>query len=147
MTNRELARTARTFAYETNYSVQSATRDEVTQAVNLHDTSINHVRGRVAKAPWKREIGHEQSGGSRSKQFRFDMKAPNSRRERCSRCGSWAHWDRLCPALKLKCYICGKIGHFSTVCRQKRINAVQESQLVHDGKASANAGTKTEEVE
>lgn len=151
MANRDLARTARTFGHETNYIVQSATRDEAyqretTQAVNQHDDTINHVRGRELKAPLKYRRENEQVDETRNKQLRFNKYQgkylPNSRRERCSRCNSWAHWNRPCPALKLKCYVCGQVGHFSAVCRQKRINAIQESQLLQD----ANVEAKVEEV-
>ena len=40
----------------------------------------------------------------------------------CYRCGSQAHLanDRECPAKQQECHTCHKIGHFSTVCRQKQ---------------------------
>ncbi|XP_055522745.1 uncharacterized protein K02A2.6-like [Wyeomyia smithii] len=137
MSNRELARTARTFGHVTTFIVQSATRDEayqreITPAANGEDTTINQVRGRTSKAPLKREAEADQAGNSRSKQFRFNRDPPRGRRDRCSRCYCRAHWNRPCPALKLKCYSCGQMGHFSAVCRQKRINAVQERQTPRD---------------
>lgn len=139
MANRELARTARTFGYEANFVVQSATRDEAYQietaeVIQSYDGTINHVRGRMLGAPFKRESGHDHAGSSESKQPRFNRYTSSSRRERCSRCNKWAHRNRPCPALKLKCNVCGKFGHFAIACRRNRVNAVEDNNHPRDTK-------------
>ncbi|XP_062541054.1 uncharacterized protein LOC134209092 [Armigeres subalbatus] len=132
MSNRELARTARTFGHETNFIVQSATRDEAFQMEEARnkttqDVMINQVRRQLPSAPFKRRGGQDSSFGHRNKQQRLNISYPNSRRDRCSRCNRWAHWNRPCPALKLKCNTCGSTGHFAAACRQNRINIIQDN--------------------
>lgn len=147
MINRELARTARTFGHETNFIVQSGTRDEAYQveesrSEDTRETTVNQVRGQSSRISLKRRNENDSGFESRNKQFRPNKSFPNSRRQRCSRCNRWAHWNRPCPALKLKCNSCGITGHFAAACRQKRINAVQDNQEQQEGMVE----TKLEEV-
>lgn len=51
---------------------------------------------------------------------------PNNRskNEECHKCGK--QHDGVCPATKFKCFKCGKKGHFSNVCRSKKIQKKKE---------------------
>lgn len=126
MSNRELAKTARTFGHETNFIVQSATRDEAYQANNTYDSSVNEVFRRTSRAPVKRDGGFSRADGPHNKQSRINSRAGSSRQELCPKCNRWMHRKRPCPALKLKCNECGKFGHFAVVCTKNRINAIED---------------------
>lgn len=146
MANRELAKTMRTFGHDTNFIVQSATRDEAYQA-ELPQTScssydsVNQVYKRTSRVPFKRDGDDAKPGGSRSKQPRFNNRANNSQQQVCPRCNRWMHRNRPCPALKLKCNSCGVLGHFAVVCRKKRVHAVE---VTHSDNTKVEA--KEEEV-
>lgn len=153
MSNRELARASRTFGYETNFIVQSAMRDEAYQGDeirrdNVQDPMINQVRGPTFKSRFNGKRRGEDGGnfGSRDKQQRFNRSfndnLPTGRRQRCSRCNRWSHWNRPCPASKQKCNSCDVVGHFAAACRQKRVNAVQDAPVQQE----ALPETKMEEV-
>ncbi|XP_055633448.1 uncharacterized protein LOC129773822 [Toxorhynchites rutilus septentrionalis] len=103
--NRELAKAARTYNYDTTFVVQSATRDEA-----LHHSENQHQSWR-----WN-QIG----GGTRM---------ALQRHQRCSRCNRAAHGNQQCPAIDKNCNSCGRRGHFSATCRQKRVNTVQDRRL------------------
>lgn len=162
MTNRELAKTSRTFAYETNFIVQSATRDEAyqaeaVQATQTYDGTVNHVRGRMRSVPFKRRSGTDHAGGPQNKQPRLDKypgprldKYPaSSRRELCPRCNRWKHRKSPCPALKLKCDECGKFGHFAVVCTGNRVNAMEgsSSSPLRDRVRDTKSEAKEDEVQ
>lgn len=142
MANRELAKAARTYGYETDFVVQSATRDEAYQcevAQPAHDETINQVRGRL---PFKRTSGSGLAGGSQNKYLRRNKDQPSGRRERCSKCNRWAHRNRSCPALKQKCHECGSFGHYAVVCRKKRVNNIEDDSSLNEAKTE----TRDEEV-
>ncbi|XP_062710846.1 uncharacterized protein LOC134288930 [Aedes albopictus] len=132
MSNRELAKTARTFGHETNFIVQSATRDESyraepAQAGTTYDSVLNQVFNRAPfRASMKRYGSYGKFSEPRNKQGRFENRTVNSRQEYCPRCNKWMHKNRPCPALKLKCHECGTFGHFAVVCRKKRVYAVDD---------------------
>jgi hypothetical protein len=44
----------------------------------------------------------------------------------CKRCAHDSHRNGNCPAKKLKCYSCGKFGHFGKLCRgrQRQVNDI-----------------------
>ncbi|XP_062542266.1 uncharacterized protein K02A2.6-like [Armigeres subalbatus] len=151
MTNRELAKTARTFGHETNVIVQAATRDEAYQGETTRTASMNHhevinqVRSRVSRFTVKRE-NRSASNEPQSKQYRREGLRSNIRPELCTRCNKWMHRNRPCPALKLKCNACGKFGHFAVVCRSARINATQTYDLPKGMPEEVKVVTKDEEL-
>ena len=143
MKNRELAKTARTYGYDTNFIVQSATRDEAFQvdslpleSTHLDSTmamAITHAQSRDS-VQRKRMAADEREFDSRRKLARStgrNWEIPSTRRqERCSRCNS----DRLCPALSRNCNACGLRGHFAATCRRRRVRIVEE----HSGSSFQN---------
>lgn len=135
MSNRELAKTARTFGHEINFIVQSATRDEAyqpgpSQTVDIYDSGINHLNERGAwrggfKRPMvKREGRSRPTDGPYNKRSRFNNRFGGNQQRLCPRCNRWMHKNQICPALKLKCNECGIMGHFAVVCRKKRVHAI-----------------------
>ena len=65
------------------------------------------------------------------------QKIPEIKKERkCWFCGYNRHTNRLeCPARDKECKICGKIGHFSSVCKKKnfKVNDIRpETELQED---------------
>lgn len=142
MTNRELARAARTYEHKTDFIVQSATRDEAYQveaARASRDESVNQVRGLI---PLKRRIGSDLARNTPVKKFHNDRHQSSSRRDRCSRCNRWAHRNRSCPALKQKCNECGRFGHYAVVCRRNRVNVVGDYNVFQDTKSETKEEVK-----
>ena len=65
----------------------------------------------------RREQRRGQRGGQRGGQ-QGEQRRGQEHRDRCSWCGGPAHISRKdCKALDSECDTCGKIGHFSKVCR------------------------------
>ena len=55
----------------------------------------------------------------------------------CKYCGSSHERNRdKCPAYGKKCSQCGKINHFQSVCRQKKLNQIQEASSDTDSDES-----------
>ncbi|XP_058829267.1 uncharacterized protein LOC131688772 [Topomyia yanbarensis] len=131
--NRELAKAARTYGHDTNFVVQSATRDEALQPEppSLEGpTSILAVSRSFSRdVGMKRQLSKpdERGIGFRPKHFRGDGRPSLQRYERCSRCNRAAHGGQRCPALDKNCNSCGRRGHFSATCRRKRVNMCVES--------------------
>jgi len=50
-----------------------------------------------------------------------------SHTQNCERCGQQAHNAQSCPAYGKQCHKCGKIGHYSTVCKTRVINRKEVS--------------------
>lgn len=132
LANRELAKTARTFGYDTIHIVQSASRDEtyIDENKTENATSI----GSSALAVSQRSNGSaskfrkRKNSNVRERRAPYMGKSNQGRRSRCVKCDRMKHKDEPCPALTRKCNACGTIGHFAAVCFKKRINQVQEKQ-------------------
>lgn len=133
MRNRELAKTARTFGYDTNYIVQSAIRNDAYETDNRPDD--NHEQAAYAVAHrdneerrYGKNVPKAQSRvgsmGTDQKSARYGQ----GRRSRCSRCNRLSHSGNPCPAVNKRCNSCGTVGHFAAACRKRRVNQVQESQ-------------------
>ena len=52
---------------------------------------------------------------------------PNQNQGTCGYCGR-SHAPNLCPARRVNCMLCGKIGHFARVCRSGRQISQQNNQ-------------------
>ena len=51
----------------------------------------------------------------------FDVKTAHQNKERCSKCGYSSHAeDFQCPAKKYQCKAYHKVGHFTSLCYQKK---------------------------
>ena len=59
---------------------------------------------------------------------------------KCGRCGFTYHKNISCPAISRECRACNKIGHFESMCRQKR-----QDEVVYDQFSSADDAGQTEE--
>ena len=46
--------------------------------------------------------------------------------EKCGRCGRERHSRDKCPAKDAKCHSCKRVGHYSTMCRQKTVSTIEE---------------------
>ncbi|XP_062540900.1 uncharacterized protein LOC134208948 [Armigeres subalbatus] len=138
MSNRELARTARMFNYDTEFVVQSATRCEAFEeetnesgskvlAVGASSLKYRQTGKRTHQVTGKQLNEHrieQRQNDSRSNQTfqgppskRLNMGRQGNgtdlsklgRRSRCSRCDRPAHRGRQCPALNKNCRRCGNI--------------------------------------
>ncbi|XP_073947542.1 uncharacterized protein isoform X2 [Choristoneura fumiferana] len=47
-------------------------------------------------------------------------------KQSCWFCGGGRHPKDQCPALKVKCFNCGRIGHFASLCRAKYMKRMEE---------------------
>lgn len=126
LANRELAKLSRTFGYETNFVVQSATRDEAYDRETRHEApdvyAITQTKSEPGANPgpaWKRPRTNESN--RRAVHARDNFR--KGRRFRCSRCNRLAHNGGPCPALGRKCRTCGMEGHFAAACRDRRKTA------------------------
>ncbi|XP_055584960.1 uncharacterized protein LOC129737827 [Uranotaenia lowii] len=122
--NRELAKAARTYGHETDFIVQSATRDEAMlpePSLGVDSTSImavSRAASRDTGTMRKRYNTFERNDGFKPKRIRTDFKPSLQRDGRCSRCNRAIHVGRRCPALDKDCYSCGRSGHYAKTCRQ-----------------------------
>lgn len=88
-----------------------------------------------------------------TEEVRAINKETESKRKDCQYCGK-KHEKRKCPAYGQKCNKCHKMNHFSSVCRSKAVNAVEESYGgteflvgVVDGNNGADEWTSQVELE
>ncbi|XP_062556780.1 uncharacterized protein LOC134221606 [Armigeres subalbatus] len=136
MRNRELAKTARTFGYDTTFIVQSATREEAYAAGTAQSRSSEAFV--VAKDRQRRHISSDRvptrrydaanDGKFRPKRQR-ESDDPSyhgrGRRSRCPKCFLLFHKFGSCPAFDRNCKACGERGHFAAACRKKNANSIQ----------------------
>lgn len=128
MMNQELARSARTFNYETSFIVQSAARSEAFDAEVRAGSSNNQVLAVKEYTPrtQKRSYAGQQRQQSDTVNKRRRNTAPTYKRDRCSRCDRPQHNGRVCPAVDRECRQCGRRGHFAATCRMKKLNRVEK---------------------
>lgn len=90
--------------------------------------AVNAVRARKRSEQSKPATkGKSHSRASSGEQNKPSDKFPNSQAQKCSWCGKTPnHAKDQCPAKEAECRNCGKKGHYSRVCRSKRINEVKE---------------------
>lgn len=153
MRNRELAKTARTFRYETGFIVQSATREEAFEAETTpsgsprafavtreRQTSFSDTLQR------KRRYVASSDGRSQAKKQRTGYGSKNhgsGRRSRCSKCSRMYHKFGTCPAENRKCDACGNTGHFAVACwNTKTANHVQTQKDHEAGWPDENENEK-----
>ncbi|XP_062557725.1 uncharacterized protein LOC134222579 [Armigeres subalbatus] len=133
MLNKELAKTARTFGYETNFIVQSATRDEAYESENKnndnHAQTIHAVtqRGKIDRRHNKHNNPTRSTTAAPVEPHQGSERYGQGRRSRCSKCNRLTHGGKPCPAINKRCNNCSKVGHFAAACRKKRVNFIQES--------------------
>ena len=95
-------------------------------ALSLNQAQEHATRfNRVEHLPTTQEIGHNVN------QQEYQIPPPTStsaamkrnlRSKTCFFCGGLVHNRDRCPAKDIQCFSCGKIGHFSRVCRSKKKN-------------------------
>lgn len=135
--NKELVKAARTHAYDTNYLVLAASRDEAYQAESpptespevyaVHrgrprPESRTDYRKRTRSDDWDRRISAKRAREGQN--FRRDLQE-RGRRNRCPRCNQYPHTNSPCPALRRKCNSCLEFGHYAVVCRKTNIQQLQ----------------------
>lgn len=158
--NKELVKAARIYGYDTNFIVQSSTRDEAYEAETSEqsvDTNIFEIDQRY-RTNRKRINAYQGSDYLHAKQRRTSSNPPfmqnrwanplprpgnvslqygnNSRsqgqRSRCPRCNNTFHRNPQCPALSRTCNNCGKVGHFAIACRTVRSNKIHQIANHHE---------------
>ncbi|XP_053686710.1 uncharacterized protein K02A2.6-like [Sabethes cyaneus] len=140
--NRKLARASRIYGYDTNFIVQSATRDEAfplnEPAVTDGTVAINQVYRRESVRQPKRRNNGPAEFEPRTKRFHNERPFPPGRRSRCPRCDLLAHKYGRCPAFDKNCNSCGRQGHFAAACRRNRVNTIQgrrvQSETINEDK-------------
>lgn len=134
--DREIAKSARLFNYDTNFIVQAATRSEAYEPVagpSNADTvlAVDH-EANLQREGRKRSFNQEseRNSGRQGVSYRGTSTRNNrggsqrgfghGKRFRCSRCDRWRHENpQQCPAIRAKCFECGATGHFAATCRRK----------------------------
>lgn len=99
--------------------VQKSSRDVRTHSSN------NRGRGRGNSYRSRgNSRGHENSNKGRENSHRGrgnnDKGGYSNRGQKCSRCGFTYHKYGTCPAIRRECKLCKRIGHFESMCRQKK---------------------------
>lgn len=129
MSNQMLAKSARTYGHETNYIVQSATREEAfdREAGPLHQADVFALDGqrysRHEPPPKrKRTSSTDRRGVPQARTSVRGTTHTPGRRARCSRCYYTTHRNETCPALLRNCNKCGQRGHFAAACRPKHVS-------------------------
>ncbi|XP_062538745.1 uncharacterized protein LOC134207021 [Armigeres subalbatus] len=141
MRNKELAKTARTFGYETAFIVQSATREEAFEAEagpSRSSQAFAVTRNRQTtygdRFPRKRRFvppGNHQIHAKHQRREDNNSYRGVGRRSRCPKCYRLYHKFGTCPANDRKCNACGETGHFAVACRtgrSKDANHIQEQK-------------------
>ncbi|XP_062713807.1 uncharacterized protein K02A2.6-like [Aedes albopictus] len=135
--NRELVKQARTYGFDTNFIVQSATRDETFEAeTHRHEeSSAFEVRKMNRAATYSGNYRKRPNVGRRTEEPPVKQHQGNAlnqrsqdRHSRCNRCFLFRHRNGQCPALNRNCNRCGKRGHFVAACRQKQVNFAQNER-------------------
>lgn len=133
LSNKELAKAARTYGHEINFIVQSAARDEAYQVetadIPKRETDVYAVQKSDWRRPTrdqrKRTRDNDSDGNHDAKRYRGNGGRALGRRSRCSRCNRPAHQNvQMCPALNKRCNACRELGHFVATCRRKQVNAI-----------------------
>lgn len=135
--NQELKKAARTYGHDSNLIVQSATRAEafqaeicptITERSPLETGSTRYQVARVQQT-WKsknnRDFSYRTGVNPSSRQLNVE-RSQLSRRHRCPRCSRPSHRGEECPAMRKNCNSCGQRGHFAAVCRNKRIDIIED---------------------
>lgn len=70
----------------------------------------------------KKEVNFNRSQKNKHKGYSVSEGSSKTTTKACYRCGSKTHLanDKKCPAAKIKCNICTKVGHFAKFCLTKR---------------------------
>ncbi len=74
----------------------------------------------------KRDRGSYRSFGRGQSRGGHNNSKDTPPKPNCSRCGYVSHTNGRCPATGKPCNLCSKIGHFSSVCRSRNVEAMQE---------------------
>lgn len=143
MRNKELAKAARTFGYETAFIVQSATREETFEAEVTSSgpsRAFAVVRHREVSSfsgsnQRKRRYNSSNDGQNQAKKQRREDESKyrgGGRRSRCPKCHRMYHKFGTCPAENRKCNACGTTGHFAVACRRGSNQSANAVQTQHD---------------
>ena len=114
----------------TAYHIKQVAGDP--QAVQINLLRHQHIAVPASKYKKKRPLwkpkqtNHKHQGSDSYKlqvqqKKKFDTKGAHNDRNRCSKCGDTVHLEGFqCPAKKYQCKACHKVGHFTSMCYQKK---------------------------
>ncbi|GBN42352.1 Transposon Ty3-I Gag-Pol polyprotein, partial [Araneus ventricosus] len=104
------------------------------QIMTHNETVVNSVKGKATlntspninkRGKIKTRVSHEEEKGNKLS------------KRRCSKCNT-IHAFRKCPAFGKYCHKCHKLNHFATVCRNKKINQVDNAVNADDYEIESN---------
>ena len=126
---------ALTLAKSTETAVEN-TRD--ISGANKSSASVNFVKGpnpsrksHKGVAAGYRKLKHNDVTGATSKLNAGNNTASGGSERKCFRCLRENHTSNECYFKDAKCHVCGKLGHISPACRQKKQNnnGIKTNQL------------------
>lgn len=107
----------------TNLTLQEAIkivrRQELVYNQDKSVAKADEIKSKRGRGSY-RSFGRGQSRGGHNNSKDSQPK-PN-----CPRCGYASHTNGRCPATGKPCNLCSKIGHFSSVCRSRNVEAMQD---------------------
>ncbi|GBN10184.1 hypothetical protein AVEN_200649-1 [Araneus ventricosus] len=116
------------------YCRAKESRNQQIQIMTHNETVVNSVKGRATlntspsinkRGKIKTRVSHEEERGDKLGKRRY------------SKCNT-IHVFRKCPAFGKYCHKCHKLNHFATVCRNKKINRVDNAVNAGDYEIESN---------
>lgn len=134
MRDRKLAEDGRIYGHGIDLIVKAAARKEAFTVATFGHNSLENgpeVHAVSRKPPQENQPFRKRSGNTgffRQEKQRYVGNRYQGRRFRCWRCDSSEHTHKYCPARNRKCLECGKVGHFESTCRRKRIRNIHTKE-------------------